>query len=883
MEHKPYDNCITLDGRLDEPIWDTVQAYSGLKTFKGQNSQPIPVETTFKILTFEDRVIFGFKCMEPDVAEAVKNHVFYSMWSNNSIELFVSPSGNSFEFYQFVITIANQRASMYYSEGGQIQPDPYAPDWKSAVYHGEDFWSMEVELPLVAFYMTTNDAWSTKWRINVCRDRVEQKTGSWKGYTWSDQDFGYFQSTNYRYVDGFPMRPNRDAVQISEARIDITGRSETGFVGTMTVKTTNPERAEFEFTSDAAQTRIVTLEAGANEFTVPCAFETDGRKRVMLQLKRLSDGKVFQRWYPVRVDYEDIRLEFTLPEYRSNFYPGQDYSRIVGKVTAGKPVTLKLEGPGIPAKELTPDADGNFAFETPDFEIGTAYLTAAIEGYELKKKIRRLAPTGRQMSWISGGNLVVDGKPVLRRNMYAEYWRGGEAFNRRYDADDLHQTKQICGNKGYLGPDYILQQKGLSVEETKKDAVPCKMIFDNVDEVLEANKDRDFTYYYLSDEPECRGLSPIYLKHLYDYIADKDPYHVILMACRAADKYQICSDWLETHPYIDPQESPEKGRYYGRPLHTVSSFVDCAAKLNKPDKCIGFLPTCFAYKWSNIYSDYPNFDEMICHTWAAMLPGGKSLWPYAHHDLNDRASLYEGIRYIFSSFEALEQLVLFAKRTDLVKNQQMHGVLYELGEEKMFAVVNITRETQKVTLDGISGTWHEFRHNRMITGNTFELKPLEVLVGTSAVKDAGLPTYQEVAALVDKLEYERTHRENLLFNRHRDIPVQTSARSVGTTYKMFDGVRDNHAWEDGGKKEKFYELDLTKVKPSFNRVSVYGYNVDTTVLKIRNGGELSVPEIADVKKEEFATFFQLKETVCPEALRLEFDAAKVELYEIEVF
>ena len=32
------------------------------------------------------------------------------------------------------------------------------------------------------------------------------------------------------------------------------------------------------------------------------------------------------------------------------------------------------------------------------------------------------------MSWIENGNLVVDGKPVLRRNMYAEYYMGGEAF-----------------------------------------------------------------------------------------------------------------------------------------------------------------------------------------------------------------------------------------------------------------------------------------------------------------------------------------------------------------------------------------------------------------------------------------------------------------------
>ena len=88
----------------------------------------------------------------------------------------------------------------------------------------------------------------------------------------------------------------------------------------------------------------------------------------------------------------------------------------------------------------------------------------------------------------------------------------------------------------------------------------------------------------------------------------------------------------------------------------------------------------------------------------------------------------------------------------MLRNQKAHAVHYQLGDEEMFVLANLVDEPQSVTLDGISGTWYNFRHDSAITGNHFELKPYEVVIGTSKVRDAGLPTYQETAALVDKLE-----------------------------------------------------------------------------------------------------------------------------------
>jgi len=73
------------------------------------------------------------------------------------------------------------------------------------------------------------------------------------------------------------------------------------------------------------------------------------------------------------------------------------------------------------------------------------------------------------------------------------------------------------------------------------------------------------------------------------------------------------------------------------------------------------------------------------------------------------------------------------------------------------------------------------------------------------------------------------------------------------------------------------------VAPTCTKAVVSGYNIADSVLKIKVGGEFITPEFADVKTEEFSTTYLFKEAITPEALRLEFFANRVELYEIELF
>ena len=139
---------ITLDGKLDEAAWEQAKVFTDFRARKSHGGEVMDVQTVFKVLQDTDCVYFGFHCMEPDMAQVIESHPNRNIWGTDRIELFISPSGDTYDFYQFAVTFGGKMTPFYYAEGGQIQPDPYDPDWEAKVYAGEDFWSVEMKIPL---------------------------------------------------------------------------------------------------------------------------------------------------------------------------------------------------------------------------------------------------------------------------------------------------------------------------------------------------------------------------------------------------------------------------------------------------------------------------------------------------------------------------------------------------------------------------------------------------------------------------------------------------------------------------------------------------------------------------------------------------------------
>jgi len=884
---------VTVDGKLDEPCWSKTAWEGGFAKFENVvKDREVTAKTEFALLADERAVYLGVKCYEPDM-EAVRAMPPASLWSGNTVEFFFAPSGSAFDFYHFAVGYAESSGvySDFASEGGNIHPDPYKPEWQVARGEFDGGWTLEIALPLAAFYMNRNAHWTEEWLVNVCRNRLVKSNRELT--SWSPLFSGFAEPKRFRKMKGFPKRRAADDVAMLDLNAAIGGREGDRLTGTASLKIHVAEAGEYELSSPNLETTALSLTVGDNRVKAGCSFTGNGRHLVPLALKRVKTGETYRREYPVPVDFREIAVKLTLPQYRDNFYPGQCADRVKGRVNAAFKggVKVTLEGEGFPRREVTlPEGGGEIDFDTTGFKQGSAAVLRVekangerVDDFTLT--IRNLAPTGRRMAWIEDGRLIVDGRPTLRRGIYAQGYMGGAAFDEKFKADEgLCMTTEVVGG-GTLEPERVI--KGLDRKEAIRDVVPCKEYFDKINALVEQSKDKDFVYWYISDEPECRGVSPIYLRHIYEHMKEIDPYHPLLTASRAGMRYIDCADWFETHPYLNPHDDGNGNRCYGRSPAEMGGFLDAFQPENHPDKCVGFLPTLFSYK-SSLLNDYPTFDEYVCHTWAAMIHGGKSLFPYAYHDMGDRPALYEGNRYVFSSFAALENLVLNAKRTWLVKNDRVKCVRYDLGNEAMFVLVNLTQEPQTVSVPELQGDFREFRGKRTFSRAiaALGLKPLEVIIGTTEPHDEGLPTYAETKALIERLEAERLGRDNQLLGNYQDI-VLSASKPIGESVKLFDGTRDVIAFYQSWNPETFIEISFPKGAKRFHIVRLFGRWDNDPVVSIRkNDNWLELAPVKILERTKDSIVYDFGECVRTVKMRITFSGNKgrmhVELYEIEL-
>lgn len=855
---------------------------SGFRTFPSGGKLKAP--TTFVIVADEERVTVTVDCVEPDTAK-LRASTGENWRGSDSVELFLAPDGTVQNHYHFIIPYrGEERRVAFYAEKGTIEPDPYGPDWTGTSEDTTNGWRATFSIPLSSLYMTRNHQWSRTWRVNVTRNNKIQRELS----TWAPMMKSFNEPDNFRKVAGFPMRRNQDDNAVESVSFEVTGRDGDSYTGMLRVTAIADLAGDFELSTSFSEGTVrKRLNSIASVMTLPATFPVTGRNRTRLTLTRCSSGKSYTRFFPVPVVYEPIRMKLTTPEYRDNFYPGQETTHVAGTVSSSEKgeIVLELSGDGVKTRKKTLAKGGAFTFDIPEFTKGELKLVAKAGGSRLVKRIRKIEPTGRMMTWISGGNLIVDGKPVFRRNMYAPSFICSPAHWKRYRNDpEMHITwKIVSGAK--LEPARLIA--GIGTREAKKDVMPCRELLDKVEKLIEESRDKNFAYWYISDEPEMRGVSEIYLRNLYEFVKERDPNHVILSASREPGKYVECADWFETHPYMDPYTDGKGKRAYQMPMHRFGQFIEKLTSLNRSDKCIGFIPTCFSYKFNNANSDYPDFDEYRCHTWAAITAGAKTLFPYYAAGLAERPSLYRGTACVFASCDALSDMLLLGQRTSLGRTDSFQASVWELKGEKLVAAVNFMNGPQRVTLSGLKGTFREFRGVRTFKADgvlTLEMKPFEVVIATTSPFGSDLPTIAAERERWVREEAARVNRDNQLLGREKEIEI-TGSKPVSSflgSYALVNGMHEDLCWMDSGTN-KWLELSFPKFVPVFREVRLFGSGLDGSLVKVMKRRRWVTLTPKNVKRGDWSLVYDFGEDIRTVKLRLEFPKkVKVGLCEIEL-
>ena len=610
---------------------------------------------------------------------------------------------------------------------------------------------------------------------------------------------------------------------------------------------------------------------------------------------------------------DPFAVRIVKPAYRDNFYPGQDSSeiRVVADLkspAAGSEIEASLAIEGQEAKTLKLKADTEkipFAFDSRALpEDGRAFLTVKLltDGKEVSsvsRTIHRLRqPEGINAYWIEDGVLIRNGQPVYLRYICSAGNRGGKAFDIRYKADDLAETpfrRRGVEPRGLI--------RGIEDKEARKDVKPCPELFEKIRKIVEKERENpNCDFYYLCDEPDYRCVSPVYLRYLYEFIRELDPFHPVLIITREMDRYQDAADVLTAHPYITPMKAMGR-RFLTIPIHQIRNHLTALTKFNRPDKVVGFTGQFFSYICcGHPLADYPTWGEMESMSWSAIANGSRLHLPYGYHDLGDRPSIYAAYKYFNHSIKALEKLLLSnnklpVKATD--PEDRIDVMLTEADGVTLLIVVNLKNGPLKTSVSSEHlkkfDSLLEFRGtgSRKIENGelTLSLKPYECVVLTSKKMDEGLETRDQVMQWIAKEEAIRTGRGNLLFDKGLSLELKAHNLTRGTMdstvyvrSKLFDGVRDVLAWSSRpkGKQPQWMELRFWKDPPKFSKMGIYGTPVGKIVVKIWDGKEWKTTEPKSVEDGEFSSVRDFGEEITTSRIRLEFpEGVPVELYELE--
>ena len=904
---------LSLNGDPERDGWKTVPVQTGFCCLQAMGNKKPDAQTEFKVASDSDSLYLSVLCRENQMKKLRKSPDVSKLWSSDSVEIFLAPSGRSDEFYQFAVSAGNLRYSMFYGEAGVIKPDPYQPFWESKVFYGKDHWLVQLRIPFSAFYMTRNEKWRSEWLLNIARSRKPVSELS----SWSLLKSGFRESQNFRKFKGFPQRDPAQDIAIKKVTPDIQNYIDGVYSGPLhlTIEANPAAAGMYELKVEEPEGKrsihTIALKSGLNRVTLPTVEylkKAQGKTDLKLTLKSLKNGNVAGRSYPVSIVYLPIRINLTAPGYKRNFYPGQDYSEIRGELKLRLSpkqrkiyeIRLSVSGGGLKEQTLTFKADREaipFRFDSRELsDGGRATLSAKImEGNKeiasASCPVTRLKKNNGSMIWIENNVLIKNGKPWYPRFIYASGYMGGTAFGERYHSDQLAESPFL---QTVLEPFRLIP--GIESKEATRDVKPCPELFEKIRRrVEEKRSDPKFDLYYICDEPEYRNISPIYLKYIYDFVSELDPYHPMVTCTTAGDKYLDCADVFAPHPYLMPVVSDGK-RVLDVPIHRVRNYLQNITKFNRQDKVIGFTGQFFSYKFNNVLADYPTWEELESMSWSAIVQGSRFHFPYAYHDLGDRPQIYEGYRYFNQSIQALESLLL-SNRKHPVKavdpENMIDALLVDDGNATLLVVVNLKNSPLETEISAEHlkqfKTMLEFRGTgtkEIVNGKLkLSLKPYECVVLTSKKLDSGLKTRDQVVKEIATAGRARAVRGNLLFEKGSTFEVDSSkpGNSLNQLNKLFDGTIDVIGWQSAGK-DAWYELNFRKNPPKFSKIGIYGCNMGNPSVKIWKFGEWKNLTLKKVTKTKYSVVLDFGEELKSVKIRIDFPdkIAAVELYEIEL-
>ena len=659
----PLQGAVLLDGRLDEPAWQQAPEHTGFEMpLSVANRQPIPADrqTAFRAMYNDSTLYLGIRCNEPKMQELTLQAAYHqhdaAMWSDDDVEIYLDPVGDRTEYYQLAINPDGTQVDLYWVESGNTGKAGWSAQWQAAAYRGGDFWSVEVALPFAMFHNRSARQWADNWAFSLARTRTP-KPAYLSQFSPAD---GYHDPARFGTLGPIPvarerhnlypgtasfrLQPVADGYAVT-GMLPIENRGQTPFSGTV----------ETEILARGARGASIAFQlpaGGTTTVAIPGAYVREqGKLAALFRVRSASHTAMNLRcdqWFR----YVPLVVHLAEPNYRNCLYATQPMEQLRGAVTVQLPMAqarggllrTTLSGGTIEPIAVQSQVDGpSVAFALPcrGLPDGSYVLrcelmaapasAAAVPLAATEIAVRKLPRAPAVEARVDGeGNLLIDGRPVFIRGWYGsmQYCVGASSFPQ---AQLPHSTNFMMGTTDDERADlnlYSLASVTELINETKArldapldDSLKAQLR----DAVAKVRYERNIIGYYISDEPECRGLSPVFLQSVRDYLAEVDPYRFCLIVSRSPAEYMAASDVMCPHPYMNPMIRDGR-RQFGTEIRSIHRIMSEARDANDGSRAVWSMPQTFTY--GGLYGQHPDFTESRWFTFTAIACGAKGIVPF---------------------------------------------------------------------------------------------------------------------------------------------------------------------------------------------------------------------------------------------------------------
>lgn len=175
------DQAITIDGKLDEPAWQTAPEISGWYLTRVDYGRPAKDDTKVRILYDKDNLYFGFHCLDshPDqvTAYTVQNEGF--LHQEDNVTIILDTFLDHRNAYYFWTNPLGVRTDGRIVDDGEAFSTNWQGEWEVKAQRVADGWVSEVRIPFANFQFPQQD----EVTFGMLLDREQYQSQEWSNWT----------------------------------------------------------------------------------------------------------------------------------------------------------------------------------------------------------------------------------------------------------------------------------------------------------------------------------------------------------------------------------------------------------------------------------------------------------------------------------------------------------------------------------------------------------------------------------------------------------------------------------------------------------------------------------------------------------------------------